>query len=308
MRRSAVLVTLAGVAVLIASCAEGPQAPDPGKLNLERFTCDDGGSGLDLSGPCGGVGFAGPDTAYVTWNWNFPGQGLTPTNLRGGGPPWPNMPVDTIIDLFVHVDSIGRGFLANRTVTLTLAPIDEAGGNVDGPYGHIHRGADGVAKPVGGFLPGNAREVVLNTGNSPVIIRYRTGPVSGPVIMRGVSEGAKPAVDTVPVGVVGLVSLVQRTSDTLIGKTTSHTDNHYVVGTMVTMLDDLADSMRAQFSIRLFYNDCSLARGGVFDFRFTWEAPHSEHRAGRDCDLRTGDRRGIGPVGSLSPRQQLKVD
>lgn len=207
------------------------------------------------------------------------------------------MPVDTIIDLHVHVDSIGANggsYLPNRTVTLTAAAIDEAGGGVDGIYGHIHHGAGGVSKPFGGFLPGNTPQKVVNTGDSLVIVRFRTGPVSGPVILRAESEGAKPAVDTVPVGVFRLVPLAERASYTLIGQLAWHPENHYVTLWMAELLEALADSVQAKFGRGLFYNDCSLPFGGVFDLGQRWQASHYEHRGGMDCDLRTNGTTAFG--------------
>jgi hypothetical protein len=273
--------------VAMMSCRDAQDPEQSSRPSFERFTCDDGGVNQGL--PCGGVGSAGPDTAYVTWNWSFPEPGLTPTNLRGApsNPLWPGMPHDTIIDLHVHVDSIGGGYLPNRTVTLTAAAIDQAGVGVDGIYGHIHRDVGGVAKPAGGFLPGNSLEKIVNTGDSVVVVRFRTGQVSGPVILRAESEGAKPAVDTVPVGVFRLVPLAARASYTLTGDRPWHPQNHYVTQWMAELLAALADGVQAQFGRRLFYNDCSLPFGGVFDLAQKWEAQHFEHRAGVDCDLRT---------------------
>lgn len=168
------------------------------------------------------------------------------------------MPHDTIIDLHVHVDSIGAdggAYLPNRTVTLTAAAIDEAGGSIDGVYGHLHHGAGGVRKPAGGFLPGNTLQKVVNTGDSLVIVRFRTGPVSGPVVLRAESEGAKPAVDTVPVGVFRLVPLLARGSYTLIGDKPWHPQNHYVTQWMAELLRRLADDVQGRFARGLFYND-----------------------------------------------------
>jgi len=305
--------------VLLTACAEGPQGPDGWKPSrwdpaYERFTCDDGGSGLDRSGPCGGVGFAGPDTAYVTWNWNFPEPGLWPTELRGV----PEQQSDSTVVLYVQVDSIGAGFLPNRTVTLTATAIDEAGAAADGAYGHFHRGLNGLPKPAGVFLPANASQVVVNTGDSVGLVTYRTSAVSGPVILRGESEGAKPAVDTIPVGVFGLVELVPGPTFDTVGPTTIHPSSNWVTPVMGARLMELADSFFAKYGTKLGYNDASLPRGGKFDLHEQWGADdptcrfrnrsgvliaaprgcHGLHRLGLDVDLR---------VLNLSSQQRNRV-
>ncbi len=200
------------------------------------------------------------------------------------------------LSLFVWVDSAGTAVL-NRAITLSLEAIDSAGRSADSAYGHVHVGAGGTAKPVGSLSA-----MTVNTGTDGiVIVSYRAGRVSGPVVVHATSGGAQPAQDTVLVGVTGLQALVQRQSDTLIGQTTIHTVNHHGMPAMTTRLDALADSLYDTFRDTLYVNDMSLPFGGVFDIDANWTRDHDEHRAGRDVDIRTNG------AGSLTPEERTFI-
>jgi hypothetical protein len=131
----------------------------------------------------------------------------------------------------------------------------------------------------------------VNTGARGVgTLRFESAAVGGRVIVRGVSENAVDAVDTISVGVGGLVALAESAHDSLIGYRDEHPDNHWCAPAMVAALGALADSFYARYSKRLGYNDMSLQLGGVFDLSQDWKPPHDEHRTGTDVDLRTQDR------------------
>ncbi len=210
---------------------------------------------------------------------------LAPSDLsRSGGAAGQ---VDTS-QVLVWVDSAGVA-LPNRSITLALEGVDQAGQSADSAYGHWHTGAGGAAKPVGSL-----GATTVNTGTSGIAaVWYRAGRVSGPVVLHATSDGAEPAQDTVLVGVTGLQALEQRQSDTLIGQTTIHPINHYGILTMTTGLDALADSLHERFNDTLYINDMSLPFGGVFDIDANWTRDHNEHRAGRDADIRTNGAGGL---------------
>ena len=226
---------------------------------------------------------------------------LSPKGLgtSGGLVDFSGQPVITQVQLQVSVDSEGVS-LPNRDVTLSVSAIDLSGAGADGPYGHVHTGVGGIQKPAGTLSP-----TEVNTGSDRVsTVTYRTGPVSGPVVLRAESQGAKAKVDTVQVGVLGLTPLTGRNSYKLIGKTSIHPVNYWGVPAMVTKLNRLADNFYAAFNRPLYYNDLSLPLGGLFDVDTNWACCHDEHRAGRDLDLRTdGDTLN----GGLTPGQRIFV-
>ena len=207
------------------------------------------------------------------------------------GRPWP----DTLA-LSISLDSAGTK-LPNRSVALSLEAVDSAGASIDSVYGHFHRAQPGIHKPVG-----RLSATTVNTGSNGVArVLFRAGTVAGPVVLRAQSTGAREASDTIHVGVFGLVPLVQRATDTLIGATSRHPVNHYGIGATVDRLNVLADSVYARYRRRLFYNDLSLRFGGRFDRDTNWAGPHDEHRTGRDADVRTDG------FGGLTPRQRQFV-
>ena len=230
---------------------------------------------------------------------------LSPSELAtsGGLVDFSGQPVITQMQLQVSVDSEGVS-LENRQVTLSVAAVDSAGSGIDGPYGHYHRGAGGTQKPAGTLSP-----MVVNTGpNRMATVIYRTGPISGPVILRAHSEGARAAAETLHVGVLGLVPLIPRYSDSLVGSSATHPAwaNHWGLPSMVSRLDLLADAFYAKFNRKIWYNDLSLPLGGRYDFRNNWGYPHDEHRAGRDLDLKT-DPDGREDIGGMTEEQRTWV-
>lgn len=207
------------------------------------------------------------------------------------GQPWPDSMV-----ISVWVDSAGQ-FLPNKTVSLSLQAVDSAGLAGDSLFGHMHFGMNGARKPAGSI----SSTVTTGTNGFASVVFHAPG-VSGPVVIRAASPGADSALATVQVGVAGLQALVQRQSDTLIGQTTPHPNNHYGIPAMVTRLEALADSFYARYRRRLYFNDMSLSFGGVFDTASNWIRPHGEHKTGRDADLRTV---AVNDSGGLSRLQRI---
>ncbi len=78
---------------------------------------------------------------------------------------------------------------------------------------------------------------------------------------------------------------------TLIGTTAHHPINHFGKFSTITSLQQIAWNYYLEFSTysafsRLEVNDMSLRWGGLFDIGGDWRPPHSEHRYGRQADLR----------------------
>lgn len=70
------------------------------------------------------------------------------------------------------------------------------------------------------------------------------------------------------------------------GANTPHTDNHYGTAAANIALLILGTWYDTQYpGSRLFYNDQSLARGGLFDINGNWTDPHETHREGRNADI-----------------------
>lgn len=74
----------------------------------------------------------------------------------------------------------------------------------------------------------------------------------------------------------------------LVGRTDTHKVNHYATSNTITKLKQLADSVFADSSYILQYNDMSLINGGPFDYssKYPWDTPHLEHRNGNNVDMR----------------------
>jgi hypothetical protein len=90
--------------------------------------------------------------------------------------------------------------------------------------------------------------------------------------------------------VPGLVTLSETGSIHLTGSHDVHPDNHWGSAGMVGALVSLADSLHAEYNLRLFVNDMSLPLGGKFDLSAAYGpgGDHDEHRDGRSADVYTG--------------------
>ncbi len=306
------LARLLGVAVGVAvvwGCSEvlapgvqrfrGPTAQviDP------RCCPNNAASGCGCPGTIFGSSNGTGDTAgvaiYVTQNLICPSRLGTATTGAGGPPllngePWPDS-----VTVYVAVDSGGEGnHLLGRTITLMVEVVDSSSTGSDAPYGHSHTGHNGAVKPAG-----TLSQMTVNTGQQGlVVLSYRAGEVSGPITIRAQSTGVAENRVSLAVGVPGLIPMVQRPSDTLIGYVWAHPVNHHGLPIMVAKLDTLADDFFVKFHTRIHYNDMALPLGGKFDLDSLWgqvARRHAEHRAGRDIDVR---------ITNMSLAQQSFVD
>jgi hypothetical protein len=90
----------------------------------------------------------------------------------------------------------------------------------------------------------------------------------------------------------GLEELTEGDHYELYGTKPIHPRNHYGTATLVTKLKALADSVYADSSWVLRYNDMSLVNGGPFDFTESWNTPHQLHRQGVSVDVSDTDAGG----------------
>lgn len=237
-----------------------------------------------LTGGSQGTGDTAGVALYLQQSLVCP-RGLGPSGgppVLGTGSPWP----DSLI-LYVAVDSGGEGnHVLGRTVTISVKAVDSAGASIDGPYGHLHFGANGTPKPTGSLS-----QPSVNTGQQGLVtLIYRPSIVSGPIIIRATSPGALTIVDTFAVGVPGLAPMGGRSTYNLIGSLPEHPNSHNTIPAVQSRLDTLADVFFARFAQPIEFNDISIPLGGKFDYGYLdWGAQprrHAEHRVGRDIDTR----------------------
>ena len=171
--------------------------------------------------------------------------------------------------------------LPNRTVALALTAIDNDGG-------HVHGGS----KPVGSLSTSEDawKTTVTTDASGSATATLVASEFGGRYIIRGTSDGARDAVDTVTVG-IALEDLGMGDHYRLIGGgRDTHPDAYHGTPTMAAALRELADSVYANFDqFRIGYNDISLPLGGRFDINADWDYPHCDHRWGRGADVRTRD-------------------
>lgn len=94
--------------------------------------------------------------------------------------------------------------------------------------------------------------------------------------------------DTLDVGVSGLERLSDPTPDEhyfkLRGGTDTHPEGHWGTESTIKKLKEIAEEYYGSDKI-LSVNDISLPKGGLFDYKDTWEPPHKSHRTGTDADI-----------------------
>lgn len=161
---------------------------------------------------------------------------------------------------------------------------------VENSGGHRHTGRD---KQVGMVTPSSG--VIGRRGADS--FEFHAPDACGLMVIHTVWNGRSRVADVFnKVRVPGLVRLPARRSIVEIGIQAEHPDSHYGHPALVDGLSELADAFYARFRIPLQVNDISLIWGGLLDIgeergnrRAWWEAPHDEHRDGKQADIRTKD-------------------
>ena len=145
----------------------------------------------------------------------------------------------------------------------------------------------------------------------------------------------------VTVKVAGLVSLSANSTDyVLVGRTTTHSDNHYLTASAKIVAEQLARQYHKRFPTAplLHFNDASLKEGGAFDictgqettggcatatyhgyvplcqlqpngsYSCAWSRPHAEHRRGSVIDVRANNIvPGAGNYATSIPSRNEKI-
>lgn len=145
----------------------------------------------------------------------------------------------------------------------------------------------------------------------------------------------------VTVKVAGLVSLPANSTDyVLVGRTTTHSDNHYLTASAKIVAEQLARQYHKRFPTAplLHFNDASLKEGGAFDictgqettggcatatyhgyvplcqlqpngsYSCAWSRPHAEHRRGSVIDVRANNIvPGAGNYATSIPSRNEKI-
>lgn len=161
-----------------------------------------------------------------------------------------------------------------------------------GSGGHNH-GDDTVVLRTGAL---NGQKVLTGkTDSNGFQFKYKAPDVSGDVTIKAscISGNSCPlqGPDTVWAGIKDLIPLPANNNYMLIGKTDTHSDNHYMTYGASIKLMQLADLYRRRFpgDPLLHVNDASLERGGLFDLSSNWsDKPngHELHRRGTEVDIR----------------------
>jgi len=175
--------------------------------------------------------------------------------------------------------------IPDRTVVLSLTPKE-------GTAGHLHTGG----KPAG-----TLSLLTVPTGSGTAEVTYTAPEASGPVAIRGTSDGALDALDTIRVRVSGLRPLSPGTNYFLTGAPGQHEGRYHGTPAFLSALGVLADSLAAykariptlpvseqptgMFPAQLGINDLSLPEGGIFDLQNNWGPDHAEHRIGTNADI-----------------------
>ena len=211
---------------------------------------------------------------------------------------------DTQEDLF-QVRPTGSGTPATHTYTTQWGCADQSNGYVwepvavrvagwtteavEGTGGHVHPAAN---KPRGTWSATSG----VTAGDGVWSSQFKAPVFAGSERLRytvtGVTRctGTRTVEETYRIAVPGLVALGGGTGYILVGRTDTHPGNHFGTPGFNTALRTLAQRFVAKYNKNLAYNDMSLVTGGRFDVGAGWAGAHSEHRFGKNVDLRTRDR------------------
>lgn len=86
----------------------------------------------------------------------------------------------------------------------------------------------------------------------------------------------------------GMTTIPSATGVELVGFDSNHIqgETHYVTSTTRTNILNICYDYYDEYSEDVRVNDASLKHGGLFDFDIPWSTPHSEHREGKNVDMR----------------------
>jgi hypothetical protein len=189
---------------------------------------------------------------------------LNPSSVR------PN----SITNVVVFVTDLQDNPIANHPVSLSAEAVLNSGG-------HIHNGN----RPIGVFGAKSGR-----TGSDGKFTTLYTATAFGGEERITAKSDEVPNLDIsvdLDVRVKGLVELSGGTNYSLVGQTSTHPNNHYGIKRTINALISIANQYASRFpGQRLYYNDISLVKGGLFDIKGNWKPPHKTHREGKNVDVR----------------------
>jgi hypothetical protein len=302
------------VAVYLADASYSYSFPDKPKLGLQTFRAEINARGemevsvdgqLVLTAPLGplqppaktGLGFwtGGSPTVRLT---SFRAAAIDAPEVRiqsatGSMTVWPKKTAGPAsLDVKVGVYDAEGSPVPNRSVTLALTPIERSAG-------HDHDGS----KPTGAFLPQNP----IQTGSSgETVVKYTAPDPSGPVVISGVSPGAREAAETISVAVPGLVTIERTGEHHTFESSSKHSSNDFymapgTMGVMKQIWQRYVDKGYPRNTAKKFrITAAALISGGLYDWKGTWAPPHSTHRQGGDMDFND-------EVAELHPDDMAKV-
>ena len=225
-----------------------------------------------------------------------------------------------------------------------LTGMAEPIGELDNNGGHVSlTNASGVQKHVLGdrplLLEGHAIDFVADLDPSPygvagftfetppwkgALLRHPVSMLSGNLAASGVlvlpvgwtcAANCYDSISwrinfTIDVGVGGLEKLVATPSDPFViarGDNATHPDGVYGTGDTIDKLERISKKYKGRTGRPLSVNDISLIKGGLMDWKTTWNPPHHTHRRGTDVDINTTDGGGSTIACFQNPELRLAV-
>ncbi len=201
---------------------------------------------------------------------------LRASDLARFNPPWTNETVT--VNVFTQDD--------DELVVFTAEAVGGTGGHV------VTGGYHPTPRPAGSFSATTVSQNGENCFEHRAI--YTPSEFAGTVNITATYKGSVIRNDSLRVRVPGLVSLGPNPSYTIIGQTTPHPDNVYVMPVVQAALESIAAEYVAAYPNQapiqnglrgVAYNDCSLTWGGRFDISGAWTGSHSSHRVGLTTDF-----------------------
>lgn len=231
--------------------------------------------------------------------------------LSGGGEVEPSngSTINTLPFIATVIDqNTGQPTTNPVNVHISLKVDPTSGGHDHGDNTRLRGGIAGVKT-----CTSDAECWSNQTVNGAVVFNFNPTDTSGTHTITATCDGCtNTATANVDVKVEGLwpisgsvyYALTEDGSSKVIGSTTEHSSNHYVIGEAQQQLWRLAQAFyeyQLQNGVAsptlLHLNDASLKWGGLFDKDGDWDTPHKEHRRGSVIDIRANSSPGAIPRG-----------
>lgn len=210
-------------------------------------------------------------------------------------------------NLIARVYDQNNQLVPNVNVELEAKAKEDSGGHKHGDNSLPLRTGTLSSKDTSAVVSPDRKVMTGNTGPNGLPFDYKAPDIGGDITLTAkcIDKTCAPqGPSQVWVGVKSLTTLYPSEGYVLIGETGIHPKNHYLTNEAIYRIAVLTSLWR-QFLARLFpetdfmlhLNDASLERGGIFDTRNNWKAPHAEHCRGSVIDIRANDAPGAIPNG-----------